>query len=584
MNRMQSRVILSVVTLLFLSCPVFAANDKQPPTSTADTKGEQPAAFITLKIPVASPLFSHAPVAVVNGEEITLKDLNGALTSSHEGMIDDKKQAARIDYAQILKRMINTRLIVQEARNIGLDELPETKEAVEAYARTALKELFREDITRDVKPDEKDVEKLYREVVKEWKIKSLLFKKEDDAKKAAEEIKGGKKFDEIAARAIKDGTAQGGGEGTFQKPKDLQPQIADVVMKMEAGSLSQVIRIESGKKDTGFVIMTVEDVRFPDDAASKDRARQAVLAAKKDEAVKAYRKSLYKKQVTLNKKLIASLDYESSKQGFSVLLKDKRVVAEIKGEKPVTVGELSGHLQRKFYHGMESAAEAKKINTKKSEALEEIVDKKLVSREALRRGIDKTEKYKTRVRDYEQSLLFGTFIQKIVAVDVKVKEEELKAYYDEHRSEYTYPEMMRVSSLVFGNKDDAASALDKLRKGTDVNWMKTNTEGQVDKNTPGLLPFEGAIVTVKDFPDDVRRTLSGARPGDFRLYASPEGHFYVLSIQDVVPPQLQPFNEVKGAAAKKVFNLKLTKAVEDWADKLRAVAEVTVYLPDSGKW
>jgi len=452
------------------------------------------------------------------------------------------------------------------------------------HKRTALKELFREDITRDVKPDEKDVEKLYREVVKEWKIKSLLFKKEDDAKKAAEEIKGGKKFDEIAARAIKDGTAQGGGEGTFQKPKDLQPQIADVVMKMEAGSLSQVIRIESGKKDTGFVIMTVEDVRFPDDAASKDRARQAVLAAKKDEAVKAYRRSLYKKQVTLNKKLIASLDYESSKQGFSVLLKDKRVVAEIKGEKPVTVGELSGHLQRKFYHGMESAAEAKKINTKKSEALEEIVDKKLVSREALRRGIDKTEKYKTRVRDYEQSLLFGTFIQKIVAVDVKVKEEELKAYYDEHRSEYTYPEMMRVSSLVFGNKDDAASALDKLRKGTDVNWMKTNTEGQVDKNTPGLLPFEGAIVTVKDFPDDVRRTLSGARPGDFRLYASPEGHFYVLSIQDVVPPQLQPFNEVKGAAAKKVFNLKLTKAVEDWADKLRAVAEVTVYLPDSGKW
>ncbi len=583
MNRTQSRVILIVVILLFLAFPVFAANDKQPPAGTADTKGEQPAAFITLKVPVASPLFSHAPVAVVNGEEITLEDLNGALTSSHEGMADDKKQAARIDYAQILKRMINTRLIVQEARNIGLDELPETKEAVDAYARATLKELFREDITRDVKPDEKEVEKLYREVIKEWKIKSLLFKKEDDAKKAAEEIKGGKKFDAIVERAIKDGTAQGGGEGTFQKPKDLQPQIADAVLKMEAGSVSQVIKIESGKKDTGFVILTVEDVRFPDDAASKDRVRQAVLAAKKDEVVKAYRRSLYKKQVTLNKKLIASLDYESSKPGFPALLKDKRVVAEIKGEKPITVGELSGHLQEKFYHGMESAAEAKKINTKKNEALEEIVDKKLVTREALKRGIDKTDKYKTRVKDYEQSLLFGTFIQKIVAVDVKVNEEELKTFYDEHRSEYSYPEMMRVSSIVFGNKDDAASALDKLRKGADVNWMKTNAEGQVDKNTQGLLPFEGAIVTVKDFPDDVRRTISGARSGDFRLYASPEGHFYVLSIQDVIPPQLQAFEEVKGMTAKKVFNLKLTKAVEDWADRLRAAAEVKVYLPDSGK-
>ena len=583
MNRTQGRVIPIVVISLFLAFPAFAANDKQPPTGTADAKGEQPAAFITLKVPVASPLFSHAPVAIVNGEEITLQDLNGALTSSHEGMVEDKKQAARIDYAQILKRMINTRLIVQEARNIGLDELPETKEAVAAYARTTLKELFREDITRDVKPDEKEVEKLYREVIKEWKIKSLLFRKEDDAKKAAGEIQGGKKFDEIAAQAIKDGTAQGGGEGTFQKPKDLQPQIADAVLKMKTGSLSQVIRIETGKKDSGFVILTVEDVRFPDDAVSKDRARQAVLAAKKDEVVKAYRRSLYKKQVTLNKKLIASLDYESSKPGFPALLKDKRVIAEIKGERPVTVRELSGHLQGKFYHGMESAAEAKKINTKKIEALEEIVDKKLVTREALKRGIEKTDNYKTRVKDYEQSLLFGTFIQKVVAVDVKVKEEELKAYYDEHRSEYTYPEMMRVSSIVFGNKDDAASALDKLRKGADFNWMKTNAEGQVDKNTQGLLPFEGVIVTVKDFPEDVRRTISGARPGDFRLYASPGDHYYVLSIQDVIPPQLQAFDEVKGPAAKKVYNIKLTKAVEDWADRLRAVAEVTVYLPDSGK-
>lgn len=584
MNKTQSKAIFIAVTLLFLACPAFAANDKQPAAGAADTKGEQPAAFITLKVPVASPLYSHAPVAIVNGEEITLKDLNGALTSSHEGMADDTKPVARIDYAQILKRMINTRLIAQEARNIGLNELPETKEAVAAYARTALKELFREDITRDVKPDEKEVEKLYREVIKEWKIKSLLFKKEDDAKKAAEEIKGGKKFDDVAAQAIKDGTAQGGGEGTFQKPKDLQPQIADAVLKMAAGSLSQVLRIETGKKDTGFVIMTVEDVRFPDDAVAKDRARQAVLAAKKDEAVKAYRRSLYKKQVILNKKLIASLDYESSKPGFPALLKDKRVIAEIKGEKPVTVGELSAHLQEKFYHGMESAAGAKKINPKRNEALEELVDKKLVTREVLKRRLDKTDNYKTRVKDYEQSLLFGTFIQKIVAVDVKVKEEELKAYYDEHRSEYTYPEMMRVSSLVFGNKNDAASVLDKLRKGADFSWMKTNAEGQVDKNTQGILPFEGALVTVKDFPEDVRRTISGARSGDFRLYTSPEGHFYVLSIQDVIPPQPQAFDEVKGMAAKKVYNIKLTKAVEDWADKLRAVAEVTVYLPDSGKW
>src|SRR3990172_4216712 len=262
-------------------------------------------------------------------------------------MADDKKQAAKIDYAKILKRLINVRLILQEAKNIGLDELPETKYLVDDYARSALRGRLIEELAKNVQVDEQEVDRLYREVTREWKIKSAMFKKEGDAKKAADEIKAGKNFDEIVEQAMKDGTAQGGGEGAFLKPKDLQPQIAAALAKTDVGSVSAIIKIGSGKKDTGFVIFKVADTRFPDDPAAKDNARQAVLDSRKDEAVRNYKRSLYKKLVTLNRKLIAGLDYESSKPGLSALLKDKRVVAEIKGEKPVTVAELSRALQEK---------------------------------------------------------------------------------------------------------------------------------------------------------------------------------------------------------------------------------------------
>ena len=581
MNKMQSTAVVMAV-LFFLVLPVFAAENQ---STEADKKKEGPSAgeaTITLKVPITSPIFSHAPLAVVNGEQITLEDLNKALTSSHEGMADDKKQAAKIDYAKILKRLINVRLILQEAKNIGLDELPETKYLVDDYARSALRGRLIEELAKNVQVDEQEVDRLYREVTREWKIKSAMFKKEGDAKKAADEIKAGKNFDEIVEQAIKDGTAQGGGEGAFLKPKDLQPQIAAALAKTDVGSVSAIIKIGSGKKDTGFVIFKVADTRFPDDPAAKDNARQAVLDSRKDEAVRNYKRSLYKKLVTLNRKLIAGLDYESSKPGLSALLKDKRVVAEIKGEKPVTVAELSRALQEKFYHGVETAAGSKKVNEKKTEILDGMLEKRLFRREALRRGLDKTEKYKKMVRDYEQSVIFGTFIQKVVVPDVKVIEEEMRTYYREHGSDYTFPEMLRINSLVFGSMGEAEAVLSKLRKGTDFNWMKANAEGQVDKNTQGLLSFEGDIVMVKDFPDDVRKAVAGARAGDFRLYEGPGKYAYVLFIQDVVPPQKQSFDEVRGMVEKKVYGIKLNKAVEDWADKLRAAADVKVYLPDSG--
>jgi len=53
-------------------------------------------------------------VATVNDEPITMGELNRAIAASHAGRSEDKK-AGRIDYSDILARMINTRLLLLEA-------------------------------------------------------------------------------------------------------------------------------------------------------------------------------------------------------------------------------------------------------------------------------------------------------------------------------------------------------------------------------------------------------------------------------------------------------------------------------------
>jgi hypothetical protein len=63
---------------------------------------------------------------------------------------------------------------------------------------------------------------------------------------------------------------------------------------------------------------------------------------------------------------------------------------------------------------------------------------------------------------------------------------------------------------------------------------------------------------------ELQAALSGAKREEYRLYKSPEGHFYVLYVQDVIPSSQQTFEGAKQDVAKKVFETRLKALVDDW--------------------
>jgi len=553
MTHVKQTVFVTVMCLLFGVLPGYAAEGKLP---VIDGK---------------------KAVATVNDEPITLEEFNRAIAASHAAR-PGAKTAGRIDYSKIINRIINTRLIVLEARNIGLDELTEIRKMVADSSRETLIKLLLEGYVKDIKPGQDEVEKIYQELVKEWQISSVRFKTEKLARNFEEKIKGGNNFEEAVKNALDEGIAEEGEVGQYLKDEDLAPQIAQVVSKMEIGSISPVVAI--GEK--GFIILRLEGERFPEeeDAEAMKRARQLVLSQERATAARDYYQDLRNKYLKINEELIDGLDYESKEPGFDSLLKDKRVIAEISGEQPVTVGELTKGLKQKFFHGVERAIKAKEVNKKKYEVLEGIVEERILLKEALKQNIDTSDEYKNKIKEYEISVVFGAFINKVIVPDIKLDQKELKAHYQENMEKYTFPEMVRIKELVFARKSDAVSAVEKLGKGTDFDWLSSNAEGQVDKNTGGLLRFKGELLTVSSMPEGVQKSVSGANPGDFRLYESPEGYFYVLYIYHLLPGAPRPFESVRKDIAKEVFRDKVRKAVEDYADKLKEYYPVKIYAKD----
>lgn len=519
-------------------------------------------------------------VATVNEEPISLEELNKAIAASHTSR-PRGESAGRIDYSAIMDRLINTRLILLEARNMGLDELPELKDTVAQYSREALRELLLIFYVKDIKADEEDIERLYKDSVKEWKFKSIRFKKEKDAKEVESQLKAGGDFDEVVKKAVEWGIAEADVDSVYLKSKDLAIPVAEMVSEMKIGSVSPVLLI--GKK--GFIIFKLEDIRYPEEAdpAARQQAQRQALDQKRVEATRNYYSELKQRYAIVDEPLLDELDYESKEPGFDKLLQDKRVLVGIKDEAPITVGDFTQAVKDEFYHGIELAIEAKRINKRKAALLEARLQKRLLLQEALRQGIDKTDTYKRKVKEYENSVIFGMFIKKAVAPDIKLTRAELKTYYQEHVQEYTDPEMMRIKSLVFGKRGDAVEAIDKLKKGTDFSWLGSNAEGQVDPFTRGLLKLEGKPILVKSLPEKLKKALAGGRAGDFKLYESPESHFYVLYIFEIIPARQQPFEAVSQEIAETVYKEKTRQMVELWAAQLRDYYPVKIYRADLRK-
>ncbi len=533
----------------------------------------QAQAFLGGAAQSALPLKNGRPaVALVNRDPIYLDELVREIGPSANRASLQQGQGTTDDLA-LLDRLITIKLIVQEATTMGLAEVPEIGKQVEVTSREILREVLIDRLVKDVVPDPAAVEKLFRESVREWKTTSLLFQNEAAAGRARTEIAGGAAFADVSARAVAAKMAKTDGDSTFHPKKDYLPQIADAIATLQVGQVSPVIRLQAG-----FVIVKVADMRYPENAEARAAAKKQVLSQQQLAFLTAHEQTLRRQFVVVNTTLLNSLNYEAAKPTLDTLLKDKRVVAEIKGAASVTVGDLTDYLRMQYYHGSNQPSQLRRMNAKKQEALDATLGRRLLNMEALKLGIDKTNAYRDRVTGYKESLVFDSFVQKVVAPENKMKEDEVKQYYNGHTKDYSYPGMLRIRSLAFARRTAAEDAMRKLKEGTDFAWLAANAEGQAAKGASGLLTFDGKPVTLDSMPDGMQKALVGVKTGESRLYASPEGFFYVLSVQQVLAASPRPYDDVREEIATKLYGEKIKKGVETYAAKLRAQTKVETYL------
>lgn len=538
---------------------------------------------IELKAPIFSLDFTDTPVATVNEEVIRFGDFAQRIISMYQGMSDG--EVASHDYGGLLERLVTVKLVVLEAKNIGIDETRSSMAQISGIKEKALTELLLLEQLKDTLPNMEDIEAVYKQVSQEVKLMTIQIDSQEDAQTFLETYQAQGEFKALADALVAQGKASLSNDGDYTHINELLPNIKTEIAQLEIGSVSQIYTASTD----AYLMFKLLDRRFVENQALYLKIQSKNLEIEKQSRTLEYVETLKEKYVRYNKDVKAVLEFETLKnenpdldlrEYLQQFRDDQRTLVSFEGadDQKITVAEVVTKINDSFYHGLEETVTATRLNAEKYKALYKAEFKITSMLEAKKLGLDKNRRYLESVEKFTTSLLFETFLEKAIAPEVSITEEEVRQRYNERLSDFSSPVMLKMRSLVFETEKDARVAFARLKSKSDFKWVSANSSGMVDKGTKGVLPFDSKLLSATALPESIQKKAALAGTGDVLLFADPEKFFYVLFVDMAYPPKPKEYESVKHQIGQLIYKEKFQQILGHWVSKLKEVYETEIYL------
>ncbi len=260
-NIFKTAAILTLFLLVFLIFnPSSILADEG--TSTTETNPEDVETILPPETILAS--FSE--------QTITLGEFNQLWKEVPE---DYKLQ---LDKSMVLDQMISEKLLIQEAKNMGLEEDNDVLEQIKKMAEQILVQvLIEREILDKIKVNDEEVLEYYELNKDSFTEKeqvylyNILIETEEEAQDVLEQLKAGGDFSEIAIEKSTGPSAVQGGDLGYLTRGTIIPEIEEVVFALELEELSEII-----KTDFGFHILKITEKK-PETVKTLEEVKEDII-------------------------------------------------------------------------------------------------------------------------------------------------------------------------------------------------------------------------------------------------------------------------------------------------------------------
>lgn len=199
--------------------------------------------------------------------------------------------------------------------------------------------------------------------------------------------------------------------------------------------------------------------------------------------------------------------------------------------------------------------------------LEQVIDQRLLAREAERRGLDEDPAVQRRLEAARRQVLGDALVER--EVEGAVNEDQVRRLYDEFRSEQREVEEFRIRRILVATEAEAQAVRRELQGGASFDALAA------ERSTDAATRFNGGDLGYVDpaaLPAPYAPLLGAAAPGSLIGPVAAEGGFAVLRVEDRRREPVRSLEEMR----PQILRFLSFDRVRELLQKLRADTEVEI--------
>ena len=505
---------------------------------------------------------AERPLARVGDDRIDAQELKDDFVRRHGGHA--RFLGGESEIRAFLDQVIDRRLLLQEAYRLGIDQQPDLRQAVEAFAeKTAVEKLVTDETEAKARPTEAQIQLAWKtQTTTIYQVWQLVLPTREAAEQAARELAGGADFGKLAReRSIGRSRAMGGmipsvGWG------HASPEWEAAVFALAAGETSKPFR-----SPDGWEIVRMEKkkpVDPPDYAQARNKIEGILKQRMLEERRRAFSEALWVK-------------YHAAANATVPLVPAKLADLLASAPKTVLVSWNSGTLTLDtFAQGLDLRAKSSLTDeqavAEMDRLVRETVNDALVRREVVARKTAEQPELARAIKNLRENLMESILYADYLLRGVELTDAEVRAAYDAHRAELALPERRRVAHLVTATQEESAALRERLVHGEDFAALVKEKSTDVQTRSSG---GDLGWITKKDTPAGFEPVLA-LKTGEISAPLQSKFGWHLLKVVAIEPPRQQSFEEVRDALRQQLLDSKKTERRKEWIAKLRAATPIEI--------
>lgn len=447
--------------------------------------------------------------------------------------------------------MVEERLFIQEAYNVGLDR-DETVQKLVAQREDEkiTAKLVNDEIDAKSRVTQDEVKAIWRDSLSFFvQIRQIAVESRSEADEIRAALLSGADFETLARSCSQVESSKNGGH-LLVNWGQFSPEWEKVVFALEPGELSPVIETTDG-----YELVLVEgrlEVSPPPfdkvsgqiEAALTTRKSEARKRAFSDELFAKYHVKLLPIDKAAPDSVVATWD-----GGGTLKLRDAVTDRDLQSWKQYT--------PKRAQYELESRIRA-------------TINEPLSIREARARKYDQDPDVAEMIAKYREVMMENALFRGHVLKDVKLTDEEVAKYYDEHKAEFVEPEQRHVAHILVPSEHEATAIYDKLKTGADFAPLARKYSRDAE-----TALYDGKLgwITEDKVPPAFKEVLTLEAGAISKPIKSDHG-WHIVQVSEVKPKRQLPLEEVKDRVRERALAAKERQVQDFWLKKLRDAAKI----------